>query len=308
MLKTFQDMENKDYCKTALKLISEAEFAKKDGRMRGHDEFWNAISCVQMTPQTKIGLGKVFKLTFSPICHRESRPKKEAKKNPKIKTEDKGAKLRAKFDGPIEYDYRQFGDDDLTLQLKNPQAFCLKQCNKIGYYLQMVHQIEVIRMDVEFYQDETGLVLFYHAHNIWIRCSETKSKLLRSTAVTKYDQSDAHKYRDPKQLVAKAPQSFWQNLHQGYDSLERQTSMKDQLQTFLSNELADHILKSKRDDVNDQEDIIHLLQKVSTRLQERPVKVLDMNLTKVDSLRELRANQGGKIQVGFSVSPGKSKT
>lgn len=50
LLKNFQDVENKDYCKTTLKMISEQEFAKKDGRMRGHDEFWNAISCMQMTP------------------------------------------------------------------------------------------------------------------------------------------------------------------------------------------------------------------------------------------------------------------
>lgn len=85
----------------------------------------------------------------------------------------------------------------------------------------MVHQIEILRMDVEFMQDETGLVLFYHAENIWIRCSESKSKYLRSTTVTKYDGSAARKYVDPKELIQKAPASFWDNLHQGYDSLEK---------------------------------------------------------------------------------------
>ena len=63
-----------------------------------------------------------------------------------------------KLQGEIIFDYEQFGNDDLTLERKNPDAFCLKVCNKIGYYLQLIHKLDIIRMDVEFYQDETGLV------------------------------------------------------------------------------------------------------------------------------------------------------
>lgn len=87
ILKTFVDAESRDYCRTSTKLIAEAEFAKKDGRMRGHDEFWNSLTCIQMTPQTKIGLGKAFKFTFTPICHRRKpQPKKEGWKASKLKT------------------------------------------------------------------------------------------------------------------------------------------------------------------------------------------------------------------------------
>ena len=53
-------------------------------------------------------------------------------------------------------------------------------------------------MDVEFIQDETGLIVFYNAENIWIRCTESKSKFLRSTTVTKYDGSNAKQYVDSK--------------------------------------------------------------------------------------------------------------
>ena len=256
--------------------------------MRGHDEFWNSLTCVQLTPQAKIGLGKAFKFTFTPICHRRKPvPKKEGWKQSKLKTQDRGAKLRAKYDGPIEYDYKQFGDDDLTLQLRNPQAACLKYCNKIGYYLQMVHQIEILRMDVEFMQDETGLVLFYHAENIWIRCSESKSKYLRSTTVTKYDGSAARKYVDPKELIQKAPPKFWNNLHQGYDSHEKQRNLKERLRAYLANEVADLMLKSKRDDNEEKEDIINLLKRVNGELRDRPQKLLDLNLTKEESQRQL---------------------
>ena len=134
----------------------------------------------------------------------------------------------------------------------------------------MVHQIEILRMDVEFMQDETGLVLFHHADNIWIRCSESKAMYLRSTTVTKYDGSEARKYVAPKELVERAPSAFWSNLHQGYDSLERQKHLKEKLQTYLSNELADLIHKSKRDDIEDREDIINLLRRVNDKLRERP--------------------------------------
>ena len=83
--------------------------------------------------------------------------------------------------------------------------------------------------------------------------------------------------------------------------------MKDQLRTYLSNELADLIVKARRDDADDKEDIVNLLQRVNKELQERPAKILDMNLTKSDSLRDFRAGRGSKTQIGFSVSPVKSK-
>jgi hypothetical protein len=53
--------------------------------------------------------------------------------------------------------------------LHNPNAFCLKQCNKIGYYLQLLQDIEIIRMKVEFFQDETGFIQLYNASEIWTR-------------------------------------------------------------------------------------------------------------------------------------------
>ena len=55
------------------------------------------------------------------------------------------------------------------LQRHNPGAYCLKMCNKIGYYLQQIHAIEIIRMQVEFQQDENGKVFFYNCKNLWIR-------------------------------------------------------------------------------------------------------------------------------------------
>lgn len=68
------------------------------------------------------------------------------------------------------------------MEVNNPFAFCLKVCNKIGYFMQFVHEIDIIRMNVEFYQDECGGVHFYKATNIWIRCLESNKELNKSDA------------------------------------------------------------------------------------------------------------------------------
>ena len=78
-------------------------------------------------------------------------------------------KLVDKVQGEIKYDYEQFGTDDVMLQRHSPGAYCLKMCNKIGYYLQQIHAIEIIRMQVEFQQDETGKVVFFNCKNLWVR-------------------------------------------------------------------------------------------------------------------------------------------
>jgi hypothetical protein len=60
-------------------------------------------------------------------------------------------KIREKFQQKVEYDFKQFQGDDQVLQSTQPYAYCLKVCNKIGYYLQVVHGIEILRMTVEFF-------------------------------------------------------------------------------------------------------------------------------------------------------------
>ena len=54
---------------------------------------------------------------------------------------------------PINYDFRQFdqpGETENQLMIRDPQAFCLRQCHKIGFYLQRLHNIELISMQAEF--------------------------------------------------------------------------------------------------------------------------------------------------------------
>ena len=65
---------------------------------------------------------------------------------------DLGQSLSDKFLTPkIVYDYNMFPSNDQALMLSSPSSYCLKQCNKIGFYLQKIHSLEIIRMKVTFF-------------------------------------------------------------------------------------------------------------------------------------------------------------
>ena len=42
-------------------------------------------------------------------------------------------------------------------------------CNKVGHYLRVVYNRELIRMDVEFHRDQFGQVWLYHCRDVWVR-------------------------------------------------------------------------------------------------------------------------------------------
>mgnify|MGYP006114481411 CR=1 FL=1 len=69
----------------------------------------------------------------------------------------------------VVFDFKQFGKDDAELMEKSPIIFCLKQCYKIGFFLQKVHGIELSRMDIEFTVDDYGEIFFQYADNIYCR-------------------------------------------------------------------------------------------------------------------------------------------
>ena len=118
-------------------------------------------------------------------------------------------------------------------------------------------------MDVEFYQDEMGLVQFYSADDIWIRCSEAKSRLLKNTTISKRDTSENSRYVDPNELMLKAPQSFWDNLHKGASCLGTKQRRQGNVQNYICNELSSLIWQSNKTKIK-----IHIITKI---IRHRPV-------------------------------------
>ena len=108
----------------AVRVVSETEFFNEFKR-RPHDPFWHYLLSIQTTIKSKIGLGKPYIFTFKTPFYKK----------------DKEGNIKIAYDGEIEFDFKQFGMNDEKLQRIAPINYCLKMCNKIGYYLLKIHHI-----------------------------------------------------------------------------------------------------------------------------------------------------------------------
>lgn len=112
------------------------------------DPFWKELMSMSLTPMVKVGLGELFTFEFVAPSFERGRPKKS--------TTDPYETESMSFYGDIRFDFRQFGTDDETLKKNKPLQYCLKMCHIIGFYLQHLHGYELIKMKIDFYQDEFG--------------------------------------------------------------------------------------------------------------------------------------------------------
>ena len=55
------------------------------------------------------------------------------------------------------------------MKLDNPKRYCEKMANKIAYYIRNVHNYSVLRMDLDFFQDETGRIWIFHMNRIVVK-------------------------------------------------------------------------------------------------------------------------------------------
>jgi len=61
-------------------------------------------------------------------------------------------------DAEIVYDFKSFGSEIDLIRNGDDYTYCLVQCYKMCYYIQKMHQTEVLKMKVEFTKDENGSV------------------------------------------------------------------------------------------------------------------------------------------------------
>jgi urease gamma subunit len=60
-------------------------------------------------------------------------------------------------------------DDEEDLQLNNPEAFALKIAHRIGEYIRDHHRIEIIRMSMQFSQNDFGVTELVGVSDLWVR-------------------------------------------------------------------------------------------------------------------------------------------
>lgn len=145
-----------------LKVQNESEFHQDFHNIKPSDPHWCNLRSIQMVPLNKLGLGATLKFSFCPVqleghdlVPKDFQHDRNSKKFHELLPHMMEA-IESKLltnPVPIAFDFRQFeqpGETETQLMLRDPQAFCLKQCNKIGYYLQRLHQVELISMQAEF--------------------------------------------------------------------------------------------------------------------------------------------------------------
>ena len=106
----------------------------KTFQWRAAHEYWHSVIYIQTNVKSRIGCG-------TPIVVKFRAP---------LKSEN--------LDQEIVYDYQSLGEDaDLVINGRE-ERYCLKQCYKMCYYVQKVHNQEILRMKAEFSKDENGTV------------------------------------------------------------------------------------------------------------------------------------------------------
>lgn len=72
--------------------------------------------------------------------------------------------------GEVRFNFQQFGADEM-LRKTRPLQYCIKMCHIIGFYLQHAHGFDLMKMKVDFNQDEFGEIWLMNAYELCVRKS-----------------------------------------------------------------------------------------------------------------------------------------
>ena len=141
------------------KVLTKDDFHKEtQNHTRENDPYWLTLSTVQLVPASKIGIGKTICFDF--LVHGFQK-----------KVNDSTNRHDIDYHEDYKFDYKKYLGDltEKELMLSNPTNYCLMVCHKIGYYLKLVHEIDLRRMSVEFSIVEFGAIWLFYVHNIITR-------------------------------------------------------------------------------------------------------------------------------------------
>lgn len=126
-----------------------------DNRSGGKGSMWHKVECVQACVKGKQmnGMGELISYEFyAPI---DLGALQHASKEEKEKD--------------IDFSYKHLPSDIDLLKHEKDELFCYRQCLKMAYYMQIVRNVELLRMSAEFYKDELGFIWFFYAQDIYTR-------------------------------------------------------------------------------------------------------------------------------------------
>lgn len=104
-------------------------------------------------------MGKLFTFEFLAPCFDSEAPRNR-RKTPDIDG--------MTFYGEVKFNFSQFGADE-NLRRTSPLQYCVKMCHIIGFYLQHAHSLDLIKMKVEFNQDEFDEIWLMNVRDLCVR-------------------------------------------------------------------------------------------------------------------------------------------
>ena len=69
----------------------------------------------------------------------------------------------------IKYDFRAMGEEIAMIRAGDDYGYCIKQCLKMCYFAQKMHNVEILKMRCEFAKDDHGTIWFLYASQIFKR-------------------------------------------------------------------------------------------------------------------------------------------
>ena len=61
--------------------------------------------------------------------------------------------------------------------------YCQRIANKLAFYVQKVHDHDILRMDLDFFKDENDDIWLFHANNIIVKNNEFNTKTQKLTGL-----------------------------------------------------------------------------------------------------------------------------
>jgi hypothetical protein len=141
--------------------------------MRQNDPEWRRIVYVQANVKAKMGIGRKINFLFLYDMYKEQNEENVSPNVSLAGSPRKGSPKNSPKRGqkPFEssnIDFLEKQIDDLST-ICDEQQLCYQYCLRIGYYLQKVHGIDLLKMNCEFTVDDDGVMFFTYAFNIFIR-------------------------------------------------------------------------------------------------------------------------------------------
>ena len=104
---------------------------------------WKRVRYIQTCIKTRTGIGKPIVIQYyAPM--------------PTVKQGERHA--------TIKYDFRGCGDDFTMIKDGDDYGYCIKQCVKMCFYIQKIHNIDILKMRCEFAKDDNGTIWFTYAN------------------------------------------------------------------------------------------------------------------------------------------------